>query len=341
MIKKKCCILFNKPRDGALPDELDVLDQVDFIEKNLIEIGIETYRKGLTLDFMNEVAALVNERPDFVFNLVESINNKGELCYFVPALLNVYSIPYTGNPVEAMFITTSKALTSKALREAGINNPGAYHPSQCNKLKPGNRYIIKPIWEDGSLGITGDSVFTYESGYEKKLKGYDDTHWFIEDYIDGREFNISVLAGENGPEVMPPAEMVFHNFEPDKPRIVDFKAKWEADSFEYVNTMREFPGKKLNRVLKEKIMSASLKCWHVFGLKGYARVDMRVDNKNNPFVIEVNANPCMSPDSGLFAAISEAGIPFPVVLNRIINDLNNLKELDGKSSPIQITTNAL
>ena len=63
---------------------------------------------------------LAGEKPDFVFNLVESINNKGELCYFVPALLNMYSIPYSGNPLEALFMTTSKALTNKILCEQNI-----------------------------------------------------------------------------------------------------------------------------------------------------------------------------------------------------------------------------
>jgi D-alanine-D-alanine ligase len=323
MIRKRCCILFNQPRDGALPDELDVLDQVEYIEVNLNQIGIETYRKGITSDFMNEVSGLAGEKPDFVFNLVESINNKGELCYFVPALLNLHSIPYSGNPLEAMFITTSKALTNKILIEQNISTPSACYPSQYRLLKPGNRYIIKPIWEDGSLGITGDSVFVYEPGYENKLKEYDDSHWIIQDYIDGREFNISVLTGEKGPEVMPPAEMVFHNFEVDKPKIVDFKAKWVAESFEYENTIREFPHKKLNPVLSEKIREIALKCWYVFGLKGYARVDMRIDNNENPFVIEVNANPCMSPDSGLVAATTEAGIPITEVLQRIISDLNS------------------
>jgi D-alanine-D-alanine ligase len=322
MIKERCCILYNQPAEGALPDELDVLDQVEYIEKNLKELGIKTYRKGITVNFMNEVASLESEKPDFVFNLVESINNKGELCYFVPALLNMYSIPYSGNPLEAMFITTSKTLSSKTLRNAGINNPGSYLPSQYKLLKPGERYILKPIWEDGSMGITEDSVFIYEPGYEKKLLPFDDSHWLIEEYIDGREFNISVITGEKGPEVMPPAEMVFHNYTDDKPRIVDFKAKWEEGSFEYTNTIREFPGSKLNPVLKEKIEAASLGCWHVFGLKGYARVDMRVDKNDNPFVIEVNANPCMSPDSGLVAATIAAGIPFTDILTRILSDLN-------------------
>jgi D-alanine-D-alanine ligase len=320
---KKCCIIFNQPRENALSDELDVLVQVEYIEKTLNELGIETYRKSITADFMNEVAILAAEKPDFVFNLVESINNKGELCYFVPALLNMHSIPYTGNPVEAMFMTTSKALTSRTLRKAGISNPEGYSPSESKKLVPGNRYIIKPIWEDGSMGITGESVFTCTPEYESKLRGYNDSHWLIEDYIDGREFNISVLASEKGPEVMPPAEMTFKNYEEGMPKIVDFKAKWEEGSFEYENTIRHFPGDKLNTVLRERIIDAALQCWHVFGLRGYARVDMRVDHNDNPFVIEVNANPCLSPDSGVVAAITAAGLPFTEVVRRIINDLNN------------------
>lgn len=322
MIRTRCCILFNQPREGALSDELDVLDQVKFIEKNLIEIGIETCRKGITSNFMDEVASLAGNRPDFVFNLVESLNNKGELCYFVPALLNMYSIPYSGNPLEAMFITTSKALTNKILNEKSISCPSSYSPSEYKLLKPGHRYIIKPVWEDGSMGITSESVFTYEPGHEKKFIGLDDSHYIIQDYVDGREFNISILAGEEGPEVMPPAEMVFRNYGEVRPRIVDFKAKWEADTFEYENTIREFPGEKLDPSLSGKIRAITLQCWYVFGLKGYARIDIRVDKNNNPYVIEVNANPCISPDSGLVAATTEAGIPFTDVVRRIISDLN-------------------
>jgi D-alanine-D-alanine ligase len=74
--------------------------------------------------------------------------------------------------------------------------------------------------------------------------------------------------------------------------------------------------------LSEKIKEIALKCWHVFGLKGYARVDMRIDKDENPYVIEVNANPCMSPDSGLVAATTEAGLLITEVLQRIIGDLN-------------------
>jgi D-alanine-D-alanine ligase len=319
---RRCCIIYNEPREGALADELDVLDQVAHIEKHLVDIGISFYRKGITEMFMSEIAELAKEKPDFVFNLVESINNKGELIYFVPALLNLYSIPYSGNSLESIFLTTNKTICSNSMKNAGINNPGSYLPSKPKLLKPGRKYIIKPIWEDGSLGITSDSVFECKPGFEAKLKGLDDAHWFIEDFIDGREFNISILAGKDGPEVLPPAEIVFVNYDESRPRIIDFKAKWEIDSFEYINTVREFPGNKINNHLATNLKEAALSCWHLFSLKGYARVDVRTDNNDNVFVIEINGNPCISPDGGFVAATKEAGYPFTDVLQRIINDLN-------------------
>lgn len=320
---RRCCIIYNEPREGALADELDVLDQVAHIEKHLIELGISVYRKGITENFMSEIALLANEKPDFVFNLVESINNKGELIYFVPALLNLYSIPYSGNSLESIFLTTNKTICSNSMKKAGINNPGSYLASQFKSLKDGRKYIVKPIWEDGSLGITSESVFECKPGFEEKLKGLDDSHWFIEDFIDGREFNISILAGNDGPEVLPPAEIVFVNYDADRPRIIDFKAKWEMDSFEYINTVREFPGNKLNSKLVASLKEAALSCWHLFDLKGYVRVDVRTDSNDNVFVIEINGNPCISPDGGFVAATREAGYPFTQVLQRIINDLNN------------------
>jgi D-alanine-D-alanine ligase len=318
----RCCIIYNQPGAGALADELDVLDQVAHIEEHLIKLGYEVSRKGITDRFMDEIPVLAVEKYEFVYNLVESINNKGELNYFIPALLNLYSIPYSGNPLEAMFLTSNKTLASKAMKSAEIGNPACYFPSQANLLKPGRKYIVKPIWEDGSLGITEESVFDCVPGFEEKLEGLDDSHWFIEDFIDGREFNMSVLAGENGPEVMPPAEIVFVDYGDTKPRIIDFKAKWEEDSFEYDNTVREFPGEKLGKDLEARLKEAALACWHLFGLRGYARVDARIDSAENVFVIEINANPCISPNGGFVAATKQGGYTFTEVIQRIINDLN-------------------
>jgi D-alanine-D-alanine ligase len=319
---KKCCIIYNEPMPGALEDELDVIDQVEHVEKGLKDLGIESYRKGFTEKFMDQMNELVAEKPDFVYNLVESINNKGELNYFVPALLGLHSIPYAGNSHEAIFITTSKALASKMMKMAGIPNPGCFFPSQWAELTPGRKYILKPIWEDGSLGITADSVFFCKPGFEEKLKGLSDSHWFIEEFIEGREFNMSVFSGPDGPEVLPVAEIVFKDWDDTKPRIIDYKAKWVDGSFEFDNTVRDFPGDKLNKAVTEKLRQVATDCWKLFGLRGYARVDARVDANDNVFVIEINANPCIQPNGGFMAATRAGGYPFTEVLQRIINDLN-------------------
>jgi D-alanine-D-alanine ligase len=319
---KRCTIIYNQPGEGALEDELDVLEQADHIATHLAELGIEVTRKGFTADFLNEMDALVADKPDFVFNLVESISNKGELNYFVPALLNVNAIPYSGNPHDAIFLTTSKVIASRMMKLAGIRTAEFLFPSEFRKLVPGRRYILKPIWEDGSLGITSDSVFYYEPGYEERFRGLSDSHWFIEEFIEGREFNLSMLAGPDGPEIMPTAEIVFVGYDDSRPRIIDFKAKWEMDTFEYENTVREFPGEKLSRNLENSLRSTAMKCWQLFGLRGYARVDMRADSDENVFVVEVNANPCISPEGGFVSATKQANYKFTEVLSRIINDLN-------------------
>ncbi len=319
---KRCCILFNQPGEGALADELDILDQVSFVESHLEKSGITFYRKGVTRNFMNEMASLEKEKPDFVFNLVESIDNKGELLYFIPAILNMYSIPYTGNSLEAMFITTSKILTGKVLQSNNITGPVHYRPSQAGLLEKGRKYIIKPVWEDGSMGITADSVFTCSQGCESRFSDLNDSHWFIQEYIEGREFNISLLQGTDGPEVFPPAEMTFIGYDEQRPRIVDFKAKWDHDSFEYKNTVRSFPGEKLEETLRKRLMESSLRTWEAFGLNGYARIDYRVNEKGVPFVIEVNANPCIAEDGGFVAAAVVSGYAFTDVLEKIVTHLN-------------------
>ena len=317
----KCLIIYNEPGRDALPDELDVLDQVNFIRETLVDLGYEVSQRGITNDFFIEIAVISDEGFDFVFNLVESIDKKAEILYFIPGLLNMHRIAYAGCPLEAVFLTASKVLARKIMKTNGIPVAGGFRISESSALVRGKKYILKPVWEDGSLGITEESVFTYDGTPPGILQGKNDEHWFIEEFIDGREFNVSVLGGPEGPRVLPPAEMIFHNYSEDIPKIVSFKAKWMEGTFQYENSRRNFPD-NLSEKLKAGIEKAALGCWHTFGLKGYARVDMRVDSDENVYVLEVNANPCISPDSGFISAGIHAGFTHRELITSIINDLN-------------------
>jgi D-alanine-D-alanine ligase len=143
---------------------------------------------------------------------------------------------------------------------------------------------------------------------------------FAEDYIDGREFNLSMLAGPSGPEVLPPAEIDFSAFPAGKPRIVGYQAKWEVDSFEYQHTPRRFDMPPSDERLLERLSDLARRTWALFGLAGYARVDFRVDAAGEPWILEINTNPCLSPDAGFPAAVAEAGLSYDAAVERIVAD---------------------
>ena len=143
---------------------------------------------------------------------------------------------------------------------------------------------------------------------------------FAEEYIEGREFNLAMMTGPGAVEVLPPAEIDFSAFPAEKPHIVGYRAKWQADSFEYNNTPHRFDFPAADRPLLDGLTDLALQCWDLFMLRGWGRVDFRVDQSGRPWILEVNANPCLSPDAGFAAALQRAGIEFDEAIGRIIDE---------------------
>jgi D-alanine-D-alanine ligase len=110
------------------------------------------------------------------------------------------------------------------------------------------------------------------------------------------------------------------DYAPDKLKIVDYKAKWDADSFEYNNTIRNFDFYENDANLISALREIALRCWDVFSLRGYARIDFRVDNNGKPWVLEINSNPCLSPDAGFAAALQQAKIKYHEAIGFIIDN---------------------
>jgi D-alanine-D-alanine ligase len=143
---------------------------------------------------------------------------------------------------------------------------------------------------------------------------------FAEVFIPGREFNLSLLNGPSGPEILPPAEIMFEDFGAEKLPIVGYRAKWDTESYEYHHTPRRFAFPPEDAVLLNRLQSIAVRCWEIFGLNGYARVDFRVDVQGRPWVLEINSNPCLSPDAGFAAAVSQAGLTYNEAIERIVMD---------------------
>ena len=197
----------------------------------------------------------------------------------------------------------------------------------------GGRWIVKSVWEDASVGLEDDAVVEASGPVLLKILAERAPRLggeaFAEAYVDGREFNVSLLEGGTGVQVLPLAEMLFVGYAASKPRIVGYSAKWREDSYEYHHTPRRFGCERDEPALATRLSDLARQCWKLFDLKGYARVDFRVDEQGRPWVLEINANPCLSPDAGFMAAAREAGFSAADVLARIV-DVGGLGgELDG------------
>lgn len=317
----KIVILINKLSENPLPDELDVLHQAEVVEKSLIELGHTVQIISMDMNLAQAELNIKNAKPDYVFNLFEGVVNRTDMLYVSSGLLQSMKIPYSGCRVDSIFITADKSLTKKILKLNNIPTADWFLAKEYKLLDKNKRYIVKPTSEDASLGITEKSVITgldmniINEYFEKYGNNF-----FIEEYIDGREFNISIVATDKGAKMLSPAEIIFTNYPENKPKILGYEAKWDDDSFECINTNRTFEFAEQDKPLLDKLERIVLNCWTVLNLHGYARVDFRVDKNNNPFVLEINANPCISEDSGFYAAAVKSCFTFTQIIDNIIKD---------------------
>jgi D-alanine-D-alanine ligase len=303
--------------DGR-PDEADTLEAAEAISETLRGLGFASDLVHVGLDF-TPIEDMARRKPLAVFNLVEAIQTDLRLQPFVPALLDRLRLPYTGSGFDALVAAMSKVRCKHLLKAASVATP-AWVDGIRNPLPDDTLVLVKSDSEHASVGIDSSSVVPAVraqdliAARERTFGG----KFFAEVFIEGREFNVAMLAGPNGPEVLPIPEIVFVDYPDDKPRIVDYDAKWAADSFAYNNTPRDFGIEKSDARLARKLKRMALDCWRVFGLAGYARVDFRVDAMGKPWVIDVNTNPCITPDAGFAATASRAGISYPEVIQRIV-----------------------
>ncbi len=324
MKNKRVVFLYEKLSENPKEDELDVIRQMKHIRKALTTLGYSTGEIPFSIDLDWVIKELKRQKPWVVFNLVETTLGTGQLLHIAPSILNYLKIPFTGAPLDALFITTNKVLSKKQLRMLGIPTSDWFMLEEMDKLNPKLKYIVKPICEDGSLGLDENCVFKgNDNPFRTRIEKLNRKEYFIEEFIDGREFNLSVLGGKRGPQVMPPAEIIFQDYPDDKPKVVGYNAKWTEDSFEYTHTPRTFRFKKKDEALVKEIQTIALQCWKDFDLKGYVRVDFRVDQNSRPYVLEINGNPCIAPESGYVAATKRAGLTFPEVVKRILEDAVN------------------
>jgi D-alanine-D-alanine ligase len=321
-------ILYNEITKEASKDEADVLYQVNAVSTALEQLGFTVSKHPFPGSSKDMLAALKKTKPSFLFNLVESVAGSGKLSYLAPSLLEALNVKYTGNSAEAIFLTTNKIVTKKLLKSCGIPTPSWISVSDENGFTKDDRYIIKPVYKDGSIDLNQDSIVTIESVHQIRerlnaMKEKTGKEFFAEKYIEGREINVSIL-GENGkPRVLPPTEIKFIGYKENHiDEILSYRSKWEEDSFEYRSAASSNVFDDRDKALLKILEENSLKCWHEFGLKGYARVDFRIVKEGRPWVLEINANPCITPgESSFLKAAAQGGLDYLDVVKKIISEV--------------------
>ena len=260
--------------------------------------------------------------PDCIFNLVESVSGTSRLIHVPPIYIEEMNLPYTGSPSHGLELSNDKVLAKKILNWLAVPTPAWGTIRTLDAADTARTWIVKARHEHASFGITQRNVCrgaTQAIEVARLLTAEHKIPWLIEEFVAGREFNVSVVETPQGPRALPVAEIVFENYGPDLYNIVDYNAKWNEQSFEYKNTVRRYDFGPGDAGLLTALQDMALKTWSGFDLRGWARVDFRVDASGNPFVVDVNANPDLSLDAGFMAAAGRAGIS-PETAIRMITD---------------------
>lgn len=311
-------LIKGEPKD--ILAERGVIACAQAVAKALREAGYTVEIVAFSTD-IEAALAPYPPREWIVFNLGEGLEGRLFEEARIAWALEAMGYRFTGSPGEAIARSTHKAKAKVILTMAGVPTPPwklLRDPAEVDGWQLDGPVIVKPVSEDASIGIGPEAVITSPSQLKERvfyiLSRYRQAA-LAEKFIVGREFNVSLWGSE--PEVLPLAEVDFRAFANPLERIVSFAAKWEPDSFEYKNTPVLCPA-SVDPELKAKIEDVARKAWHAIGCRGYARVDMRVDQEGNPYVVEVNCNPDLSPDAGFYRAARAAGYTYSEMVVRIL-----------------------
>ena len=275
---------------------------------------------GVHGDLGKLIRGLKRRKPDLVFHLLEMFGGRTQGDVEVAGLLDLLQIPYTGGGPAELSLRMDKGLAKKALAFDKILYPDFAVFARDDFETGGNLRMpmfVKPLTADASIGIGSESLVHDAVALMKRVafihKKIGDSA-LAEEYIEGREFYVGIL-GNRDPRAFPPIEMDFGGLPEGAPKILGSKAKWVENSVEFKGTrsvLADIPDE-----LRARLQKVSLDAYRALKVRDYGRVDLRLTETGEIYVIEVNAN-CYLEKSGEFAtAAAAAGLDYPALINRI------------------------
>ena len=326
LYRRPIAILYNDPYllENNQKTEAGAGDSLDAFVCALQEL--KRPHKIIRIDRENSVEvvlALIEERYELAINLCEDIGGNNLWEPNVPAVLELIGVEYTGSGPLALGLTCYKDRSKHLLKGAGLKTPGFFVTDQPMEKAPIDfPLIVKPQHEDASIGIYHDSVVDDVERLNQKIEYIREVlkqPSIVEQYIDGREFNVGLIG--NPPEVLPIAEINFDGLPEGHAKICSYEAKWHYGSIFDQGTRPVFPD--LPPKLKQNITNAAVKAYELFQCRDYARVDMRLDQRGTPYILEVNCNPDISPGAGFFRAFSLNGRNYADLVDLLVSFAEN------------------
>jgi D-alanine-D-alanine ligase len=308
--------------DETMRETMDLAVSARFVTEGLNGSGVTARNFTFGKDIVALAESFRSYGADAVFNLSECPMNSAQKEPHGAAYLELLRFPYTGNGPMALSVCNDKALTKRILASHGIATPGFRVFSEVPREGCGLPFpvIVKPSKEDGSAGITEESIVEDEARLAERVAHVIEKYAqeaLVEEFLGGREFNVAVLGNgtaEDPYRAFPPAELVYRN---RRWRICSFESKWDPGHPSYAEIAPQCPA-EVSDDLRTRLAALTIECARVFGLCGYSRVDFRTDGKGKLFVLEVNPNPDISPDAGLARAARAKGLSYEALLLEIL-----------------------
>lgn len=337
----RVAIIYNEPypsrydTTGEAKAVAGVLHAVEAVHQALLKLGYYVIRVPLIPPLERARRKLESLDVDLVFNLFEGFCGYPETEADVPDILSALGIPCTGCADSVLRLALDKVKTKVILKAGGINTPDfqLLNPQTLNMFQLNYPCIVKPRGEDASHGLSKESVASNFVSLEKQVVAISESYGggaLVEEFIDGREFNATVL-GNPQDTVLPVSEIVY-SLPSETPRILTFAAKWQLDSPYFRGTRAVCPAETKAEERKH-ISETALAAFCLLGYQGYARVDMRMDKERQINVIEVNPNPDISPDAGAARQAEAAGMTYAQFIDKIVQLALEKKYHDHQDTP--------
>jgi len=329
----KVAFTFNQKKEADSeepPDEQAEFDAPETI--NTIKEALESHGHEVVMIEAdhNALSKLHASRPDIVFNIAEGLRGECRESQ-IPVLCEMLGLPYTGSGPLTQAITLDKARTKEILSFYRIPNPEfQIFKDPASPLREGLSFpiIVKPIAEGSSKGITNDCLVRNEAELRAKLR-----HLLLaykqpviaEEFLEGREFT-AALIGNGSPEVLPIVEVCFDDVPDGMNKFDSYEMKWIYDdpsSGKHIENMVKCPA-EISRELESRIKKVCLDAYHALGCRDFCRMDVRLDSKGEPNILEVNTLPGLIPDprenSRFPKSCYAAGMTYGQIIGRILEE---------------------